>query len=108
MRGDLARRLDKIEAAYQGRATVLHLEDGTKAILPLGAFIDVVFAFMNVMHSEYDGDTFDGTLSWRGKPLRHEWIEAYAHSVPEPGEATVTASARELSRRYLAGEDLTA
>lgn len=100
MRGDLARRLDKIEAAYQGRATVLHLEDGTKAILPLGAMIDVSLAFSNLI--------YEGELSWRGEPIPDEWIEAYAHSMPEPGEGTVTASARELSRRYLAGEDLTA
>ena len=94
----ILRRLERIEGTFESRAEVLCLEDGGKAILPLGAVIDVVLGFSNLMYA--------GELSWRGKAIPHEWIEAYAHSVPDPGEGTVTASARELSRRYLAGENL--
>lgn len=94
------KRLEWIEGTFEARAEVLRLEDGRKAILPLGAVIDVVFGFSNLM--------YHGEQSWRGKPIPHAWIEAYAQSMPEPGEGTVTAMARELSRRYLAGEDLKA
>lgn len=102
----ILKRLERVEGAFADRATVLRLAGGRKAFLPFGAVIDVVFGFMNVMHSDYDSDTFDGTLSWRGKPVPLEWVEAFANSIPEPDEGTATESARELSRRYLAGEDL--
>jgi hypothetical protein len=99
MRGDLGRRLERIEAAYATQATVLRLEDGTTVFLPLGAMIDVFLAFSTLLH--------EGELSWRGEAIPTEWIEACAHSVPEPGEGQITEACRELSRRYLNGEDLT-
>jgi hypothetical protein len=97
--GDIARRLDKIEAAYASRATVLRLEDGMWVFLPLGAMIDVSLAFSTLIH--------EGELFWRGEASPEEWIEAFARSVPEPGEGTITEACREWSRRYLNGEDLT-
>lgn len=97
---DLAKRLAKIEAARAVTATVLRLRDGTKAFLPRGAVIDVYLGFSTLIH--------DGELSWRDEKIPDAWIEAYSRSVPEPGEGTMTEACRELSRRYLNGEDLTA
>ena len=100
MSGDLARRLDKIEAAHMETATVLRLEDGTRAILPRAAMLWAWLGFMNLAHGE--------GLSWDGKPIPMKWVRVFARSVPQASEGMLTGSCRELSRRYLNGEDLTA
>lgn len=100
MIGNLERRLGKIESAYTEQSTVLHLEDGTKAILPEAAYLWVWLGFTNLAHGE--------GLNWRGKPIPEAWIHAFARSVPQANEGVLIASCRELSRQYLAGEDMTA
>jgi hypothetical protein len=95
----ILKRLDRIEAAYVAQATMLRLEDGTRTILPRGAMIDVFLAFCNLID--------EGDLAWAGEPIPVEWIEAFARSVPQPGEGQLTQTCREWSRRYLAGEELT-
>jgi hypothetical protein len=95
----ILRRLERIEGTFEARAEVLRLEDGRNVILPPGAMIDVSLAFSNLI--------YEGELSWRDRLIPHEWIEAYARSLPQPGEGTITQAFRELCRRYLSGEDLT-
>lgn len=97
---DLAKRLAKIEGAFESHALVLRRDDGGKAILPYLADLDLFFAFMSLMHR--------GDFSHRGKPIPPAWLHAFAHSIPTAGEGLCMASCRELSRRYLNGEDLSA
>jgi hypothetical protein len=86
MRSDIARRLDKIEASFESQATVLCLADDTRAILPIAAVFDVMLGFSNLWHA--------GELSWQGEAIPEEWIRAFANSLPEPGEGTVTEACR--------------
>lgn len=95
---NVLKRLEKIEGSFQTHALVLRLKDGRKKYLPVLAMIDTFLGFSTLVH--------EGSLSWRDKPIPQEWIESFAASVPEPGEGMLVESCRELSRRYLNGEDL--
>ncbi len=68
MSGDLARRLDKVEVVRMETATVLRLEDGTRAILPQAAMLWAYLGFTNLAHEE--------GLTWDGRPIPLAWVHA--------------------------------
>jgi hypothetical protein len=98
MRSDIARRLDKIESSFDARATVLRLEDGTRAVLPIAAAIEGSLAFSRLI--------YQGELAWRGEAIPEEWIVAFANSRPEPDEGTITKACREPSLSQWGGTDM--
>jgi hypothetical protein len=96
---NLLKRLERIEAACQDSALVLRLDDGTKAVLPQAADLEVFHGFMMLVN--------EGTFCTpEGEPIPMEWVQAIARSIPELDERTYMTGTRELCRRYLAGEEL--